>query len=193
MRHIKIALLMAALLMAAGASAQTSLAGRVYYNKNILAGELNSKLDELKKELPKAKAEAVAKMEKEKGRKATQAELEELDKKLEEAMKMAEAMKKGMATAITVTFTDDKKAVLKADMKVDDAVLKAAGVSWIKRKALKAAMAVMPAEKGNYQVKGDMVILTKDGEADTMRLSADGKHLSGFFDKDTKFVLTRTK
>ena len=193
MRHIKIALLMAALLMAAGASAQTSLAGRVYHNKNILAGELNSKLDELKKELPKAKAEAVAKMEKEKGRKATQAELEELDKKLDEAMKTAEAMKKGMKTAVTVTFKSDKELVMKADMKMDEAVMKAAGIGWAKRKLYKAALAVMPAQKGKYVVKGNTIYIDEGGnERDTLYISKDGKQLYGKMD-NKKYTLNRVK
>ena len=44
-----------------------SLAGRTYYNANILAGELNKKLKEVDQKLPEIRAEKYAKFEKEKG------------------------------------------------------------------------------------------------------------------------------
>ena len=104
-------------------------------------------------------------------------------------------MKKGIKTAMTIEFIDDKKMVIRPDVKMDDAALKAAGMSWLKRKALKAALAVAPkSEKGTYIVKGNMVIMTdSDNDKDTMTISEDGKYLSGKFDEKTTYKLTRTK
>ena len=105
------------------------------------------------------------------------------------------AIKKGMKTAITIEFIDDKKIVLKPDIKINDDALKAAGMGWLKRKALKAALALAPkSEKGTYIVKGDMIIMTdSNNEKDTMTISKDGKFLYGKFDEKTPFKLTRTK
>lgn len=102
------------------------------------------------------------------------------------------AVRKGLKTAITVEFKTEKNATMKVNMKVSDDVLKAAGIPWLKRKAMKAALAVAPSTmKATYEVKGNLVILNDDGELDTLRLSADGKQLYGTFDKKTPFTLTR--
>ena len=103
-----------------------SLAGRTYYNANILAGEMNKKLKEVDQKLPEIRAEKYAKFEKEKGHKPTAAEKAKLD-------------------------------------------------------------------KATYVVKGDLIILNDGEEKDTLRLSSDGKYLSGKFEKDINFKLTRTK
>jgi hypothetical protein len=133
--------------------------------------------------------------EKKKGRKLTAEETAKIDKELKEKKDQILAVKKGMKTALTIEFLDDKKMVLKPDIKVDDAALKAAGMGWLKRKALKAAIALAPSsEKATYVVKGNMVIMTdKDNEKDTMTISNDGKYLFGRFDGETNFKLTRTK
>ena len=47
-----------------------SLVGRVYHNPNIMAVKMNEVIN---KAIPEAKAEAIAKQEKEKGRKLTDA------------------------------------------------------------------------------------------------------------------------
>ena len=173
--------------------AQQSLVGRVYYNANILAGELTEAFKDADKELAKAKAEAIEKGEKKLGRKLNQQELAELDKKVKESQDMMNAMKKGMKTAVTVTFKTDKDLVMNADMKIDDNVMKAAGIGWAKRKMMKLAMAVMPAQKGKYVVKGNTIYIDEGGgERDTMWLSNDGKQLYGKLDKK-KFTLNRTK
>lgn len=177
-------------LFALGMQAQ-SLVGRVYYNANILTDKINETIN---KAMPEAKAEAIAKEEKEKGRKLTDAEKAELDKKLQEAQTMANSVMKGMKTAITVEFTSETQAVLKTNMQINEDALKQAGVSWVKRKALKAAIAVMPTtEKAKYVVKGNLIIMDPDDEPDTLRLSSDGKYLYGKFDKDFEVKLTRTK
>ena len=171
-----------------------SLAGRTYYNANILAGEMNKKLKEVDQKLPEIKEKKYAEFEKKNGHKPTATEKTKLDKEVNDAVAQAKALAKGMTTAITVDFKTDKNAVMKADMKVSDDAMKAAGIGWLKRKAMKAALAVAPSSsKATYVVKGDLVILDDGEEKDTLRLSSDGKYLYGKFEKDVNFKLTRTK
>ena len=171
-----------------------SLAGRTYHNANILAGELNKKLKEVDQKIPEIKAKKYAEFEKKNGHKPTATEKTKLDKEVNDAVAQAKALAKGMTTAITVDFKTDKNAVMKADMKVSDDAMKAAGIGWLKRKAMKAALAVAPSSsKATYVVKGDLVILDDGEEKDTLRLSSDGKYLYGKFEKDVNFKLTRTK
>lgn len=181
---------------AASVHAQSSLAGRVYYNPNILADEMDRLFSEADGKVAEAKEEARAKAEKEKGRQLTADELAQLDKKVEEAQELMKAMKKGVKTGISIEFTNDAEMVMKTDMRIDDEVMKAAGISWVKRKAMKAALAIMPkSEKGTYILQGRTVIAQEKGtgERDTLTLSADGKQLSGMMDQKTPFVLTRIK
>lgn len=192
MKHFLLTTLMT-LIMGIGAYGQTNLTGRVYYNANIMASEFDEKLKELDKEIASKRTETIAAMEKKKGRKLTAAEEAELTKELNQAMNKAKTMmKEGMKTAVTMEFKSAKEVVMKMEMKVDDAVLKAAGVSWIKRKAMKAAMALSPSQKETYVVKGNQVIIGTGKDQDTMTLSADGKTLTGTMD-GKKFTLTRTK
>ena len=165
---------------------QTDLSGRTYYHPNLMADKLNEATKDMNKE--ELRQKGIAKAEKKKGRKLTAAEKAEVDKELEKTIKTIEAMKKGMKTSITVEFKDKKNMVLKADIKVSDEALKAAGIGWLKRKAIKAALAVAPSsEKGTYVVKGQQVIMTdKEGEKDTLMLSQDGQYLSGKMDKDSE-------
>ena len=109
--------------------------------------------------------------------------------------KVAEARTKGIAEA-------EKKKGRKltgeeiADTKISDEALKAAGYGWLKRKAMKAALAVAPSsQKGTYIVKNNMVIMAdKDNEKDTLNISQDGKYITGKLDKkDRPFKLIRTK
>ena len=173
--------------------AQINLTGREYYNPNIMAAEMNEMMKDADKKLAEVRAEAIAKGEKKLGRKLNQQELAEIDKKVKEGQDMMNAMKKGMKTAITITFKNDKELVMKADMKMDEAVMKAAGIGWAKRKLMKAAMAVMPAQKGKYVVKGNTIYIDEGGnERDTLYISNDGKQLYGKMD-NKKFKLNRTK
>ena len=180
------------LLLVVGAKAQTNLVGRVYANPNIMAGMIEEKLKEvdLDKEIDKAIADA----EKEKGRKLTDKEMAEVREKAEEAKKMAEAIAKGMTTAISVEFKNETDAIYRLKMKIDDNAMKAAGMSWLKRQALKASLALAPeSEKGTYSVQGDLVIMTLDGDQDTLRLSPDRTQIFGKMDEETPFTLTLTK
>ena len=173
------------------ASAQTSLNGRVYHHPNIMEKVMEADLD---KEIAEARAKAIAKKEKEKGRKLTQKETAELDKAIAEAKKQAEAAKKALTVAITIEFTSATDVVRKQNTKVDDDALKNMGVGWLKRKALKASLALAPdSHKAKYEVKGNKVIVIDGKERDTLMLSNDGKTLSGLFDKNTKYTLKRTK
>ena len=95
---------------------------------------------------------------------------------------------------MTIEFTSATDVVFKQKTKVDDEAMKAMGVSWLKRKAMKAALAVMPeSEKMKYEVKGNKVIAIDGKDRDTLTLSNDGKTLSGKVDNKTKFILKRTK
>lgn len=172
---------------------QTNLAGRKYYHANIMADMLNEAMKDVN--IDDAKKKAIAKAEAKKGRKLTAAEEAEINKEAKEAIAATNAIKKGMKTAVTVEFKDEKNIILKADIKISDDALKAAGIGWMKRKAIKAALAIAPSsQKGTYIVKGQQVIMTdSDGEKDTLLLSLDGQYLSGKIDKDTPFNLKRTK
>ena len=176
-------------------SAQTSLAGRTYHHPNIMADMMNEATKDLDKKVAEARTKAIAEGEKKKGRKLTAEELAKLDAEIKKKMDMMEAVKKGMKMAVTVEFKDQKKVVMKQDTKISDDALKAAGIGWFKRKALKVALAVAPSsEKATYIVKDSMVIMTdKDNEKDTLFLSQDGKYLKGRMDKKMTFKLTRIK
>lgn len=185
----------AAMMFAMNLQAQNSLVGRTYYNANIMTDALNEATKDMDKKVQDAKAEEIAKLEKKEGRKATRAEIAEIDAKMQKAQKMMEAMTKGMTTELTVTFKTEKEAVTKANISVSDEALKNAGIGWMKRKALKAAIALIPStEKSSYIVKDNLVIMIDDDEGnDTLRLSNDGKYLFGKFDKKTDYKLTRTQ
>ena len=173
--------------------AQSNLAGRVYYNANILSGKMKEITQEVNKNMAEAKAQAIKEEEQKKKRKLNDSEKAEIEKKVEQAQKLMQAMEKGMKTAITMTFKDEKTVVMKTEMKIDDEALKSAGIGWAKRKAIQAATAISPSEKAKYTVKGNMIILEDEKEPDTMYLSNDGKTLTGKMDKDLSFKLTRTK
>ncbi len=185
----------AAMMFALNLQAQNSLVGRTYYNANIMTDALNEVTKDMDKKVQDAKTEEIAKLEKKEGRKATRAEIAEIDAKMQKAQKMMEAMTKGMTTELTVTFKTEKEAVMKANISVSDEALKNAGIGWMKRKALKAAIALIPStEKSSYIVKDNLVIMIDDDEGnDTLRLSNDGKYLYGKFDKKTDYKLTRTQ
>lgn len=185
----------AAMMFALNLQAQNSLVGRTYYNANIMTDALYEATKDMDKKVQDAKTEEIAKLEKKEGRKATRAEIAEIDAKMQKAQMMMEAMTKGMTTELTVTFKTEKEAVMKANISVSDEALKNAGIGWMKRKALKAAIALIPStEKSSYIVKGNLVIMIDDDEGnDTLRLSNDGKYLFGKFDKKTDYKLTRTQ
>ncbi len=174
--------------------AQTNLVGSVYKNDNIMKKELNEITKDMDQKVAKAKAEEVAKAEKKKGRKLTAAEVAEIDKKLNEGQVTLEAMMKGMNTSITFTFKTADQAVMNMDMSISDDAMKAAGIGWLKRKALKAALAIAPSsQKVKYVIQGDLVICSDGKEKDTLRMSKDHQFLYGKMDGKTPFTLKRVK
>lgn len=175
-----------------GAQAQTSLVGRVYYHPNIMADEMKNMQNEVDSKLDETIKEEMAKAEKKKGRPLTAEEKTEVKKKVEEARKVAEALMKSTKTAITVTFKTENELSMQMKMQVDDEALKNAGISWAKRKALKAAIALLPSsQKMKYSVKDNLIICSDGKEKDTLTVSDDGKYLYGKMDEKTKFKLTR--
>lgn len=160
--------------------AQTNLVGRIYQNPNILDQEMKEKMAELDKEIKERKSEIYAEAEKKKGHKLTAAETAEVDKQLKEGKEKAAAAMKAMKTSVSIEFKTANQAVMRLSMKIDDEALKAAGVGWVKRKALKAALALAPeSSKEPYVVKGNSVIIGKGEDQETFTLSADGKYLTG--------------
>ena len=189
----KIVLTIVAIMTAISVDAQTNLTGRVYHNPNIMANMMDQEVN-IDNKIAEARNEAIAKMEKKKGRKLTKEELAMINKKLAEIKKQADAAKKCMSTAITVEFTSATNLVMRQKTRVDDEALKIMGVGWLKRKALKASLALMPeSQKAKYEVKGNKVIVIDDKDRDTLTISNDGNTLSGIFDKKTKYILKRTK
>ena len=190
----KVIIAFIALMMASSiASAQTSLKGRVYYHPNIMEQAMGPEVD-IDKKIAEARANAIAKKEKEKGRKLTKEEIAKLDKETANARKQAEVLKKALTVAITVEFTSATDVIMSQKTKIDDDALKKMGVGWFKRKALKAALALSPeSQKEKYEVKGNKVFFIDGKDRDTLTLSNDGKTLSGELDKYTKFTLKRTK
>ena len=169
--------------------AQTNLVGRTYHNENILLDQIKKEAPDIDK-LPK-RDQAIAKAEAKKGRKLTEKEIAELDS----ALKAAELIKKEMKMTVSVEFKNASTLIFRQKTHISDEVLKLAGVSWLKRKAFKAALAVAPSSTSMpYTVKGNLIICTdEDKEKDTLRLSADGKQLYGKLDEKTHFTLKRIK
>lgn len=183
-----------AMMTALSAEAQTSLVGREYHNPNIMS-DIYKDID---RQVADMKAKALVKLEEKKGRKLTEAEMKEFNEKIGKEESKLRAMKNGTSMAMTVTFKNDKTAVVKAKMKMTDEAMKAADIGWLKRKALKAAMAVMPAADMPYIIKGNMVILQDEEENDTLYISADRNSLSGIYrgkkkSENIHYTLARTK
>ena len=186
-------MVVAAMMAALGIHAQTNMAGRVYHNPNVMAAMIEQETD-LDAKLAESRKNAIAKQEKEKGRKLTEAEIAEVDKVMAEARKKAQVAKKCMSTAITIEFTTATDLVMKQKTKVDDQALKTIGVGWFKRKALKAALAIMPeSQKGTYEVVGNKIYVIDGKDRDTLIIANDGKTISGKLNNKTKFTLKRTK
>ncbi len=189
-----LAMAIVAMMTALSAEAQTSLVGREYHNPNIMS-DIYKDID---RQVADMKAKALVKLEEKKGRKLTEAEMKEFKELIGKEESKLRAMKNGTSMAMTVTFKNDKTAVVKAKMKMTDEAMKAADIGWLKRKALKAAMAVMPAIDMPYIIKGNMVILQDEEENDTLYISADRNSLSGIYrgkkkSENIHYTLARTK
>ncbi len=158
-----------------------------------MADVWNDPLKDLDKKMSESRTKLVADFEKKNRRKPNTEEMAEIDTKLKDARVKIEAVEKGIVTSVSVEFKSEKDIVMRTDMKIDENVLKMAGMGWMKRKALKAAMAVAPkSEKGTYVIKDNLVIMTDSGkDKDTLALSNDGNYLYGQLGKNTKFKLKR--
>lgn len=181
-------------MIALSAEAQTSLVCREYHNPNIMS-DIYKDID---RQVADMKAKALMKMEKKKCRKLTEAEMKEFNEKIGKEESKLRAMKNGTSISMTVTFKNDKTAVVKSKVKMTDEAMKAADIGWLKRKALKAAMAIIPAEDMPYIIKNNMVILQDEEENDTLYISDDGKSLTGIYrgkkkKEDIHYTLARTK
>lgn len=175
-----------------GAQAQTSLVGRVYYHPNIMADEMKAHEKKVQAKLDEAIREEIEKAEKKKGRPLTAEEKAQTKKEAEEANKRAILVMKSTKTSVTATFKSDKEMEMQMKFQMDDDALKNAGVSWAKRKAIKAAIALLPSkEKMQYTVQGNLIICSDGTDKDTLTISDDGKYLYGKMDDKTKFKLTR--
>ena len=82
------------MMFAMNLQAQNSLVGRTYYNANIMTDALNEVTKDMDKKVQDAKAEEIAKLEKKEGRKATRAEIAEIDAKMQKALHDAPGRKK---------------------------------------------------------------------------------------------------
>ena len=95
---------------------------------------------------------------------------------------------------MTATFKSDTELVMQADITLDEDALKAAGLGWAQRKALKAAISLTPStQKMSYTTKDNLVFCNDGAERDTLALSDDGNYLYGEFEEGKTFKLTRTK
>lgn len=173
------------------AAAQPGLTGRIYDNPNIMAQMLDQA--QIEQRLDSVRTDAVEKFISENGRRPDAAEMQKIDLQIDEARQQLELMRKAMETGITVEFTSDAEYVVNIRMRMDEEALKAAGIPWVKRKAMKAAISMMSdkKEKVKYFRKDDMII-TKDAEPDTLYLSGDGKQLVGRHGK-SNFTLTQIR
>lgn len=193
----KILLLTAVVAWSSLVLAQYDLTGRIYSNSDIFQSILNEASQDIVEQQAKKRNEAYAAAEKKAGWKLTAAEKAAIDKEKkfvsEEDLAKAKMMTKALAMGIKVEFVSASNMVMYMNVQVDDAALKAAGVPWLKRKAIKASVSLMPkSQEGKYIRKGSLVIVDPDDEPDTLHVSSDGKQLYGLYEK-TKFVLTRTR
>ena len=100
MRKLYVLLLVVLLCGTQNVLAQTNLSGRVYYNANIMADEMNKMVKDAKSDITKKRNEMIAKKEKDLGRKLNQKELAMIDEGVQKGQKMMDAVRKGMKTAM---------------------------------------------------------------------------------------------
>ena len=176
------------------ALAQTDLTGSVYENPDIMGEEMKKLVATIDSRIDSIRMDAIEKKEKEAGRKLTPNEMAQLEEQIQEAQKMMIVMQKAMKTSVSVEFTSAKDVIMRVHMEINDDALKKGGVSWMRRKAMKAALSMMPEkQKATYEVMGDLIITFDGSERDTMRISKDRKFLYGKLDERQKFTLTRKK
>ena len=174
--------------------AQTSLSGRTYHHPDIMAEGMKAYEKDLEEKMAEVISQEVSKAENKKGAPLSADEKAEIKAKQDEAIKFSLAVMKATKTAITVTFKSDTELVMQADITLDENALKAAGLGWAQRKALKAAISLTPStQKMAYTTKDNLIFCNDGAERDTLALSDDGKYLYGEFEEGKTFKLIRTK
>ncbi len=173
---------------------QTSLVGKVYKNPNVMKSMMDKAMDGVTTSTDSVVRDAISKKEKELGRKLTESERTKLNEEVDKDLKTVKALTGSMKMSISVTFKDEKTLIAAQKTSIDDNALKMAGVSWAKRKLMKAAIAMAPEEeKCTYERKGNLIIYTSDGEKDTLTLSNDGTKLTGKIEGKETYVMTLQK
>ena len=173
------------------ASAQTKLAGRTYYNANVMTSMMDEMMRESNSKMKADIDKIIAEQEKKSGKKLSAEEKKAVREKAIAASK--EYIAKMIKTSITINFKDETHIAIDTDMTLDEEAMKKAGIGWLQRKALKALVSVMPDFKGEYIVRDNLVVVYDGSEpTDTIRISSDGKKLYGRMD-DTNYTLTRIK
>lgn len=174
--------------------AQTNLSGRTYHHPDIMAEGMKAYEKDLEKKMAEVVGQEIAKAEKKKGAPLSADEKAQIKAKQDEAIKFSLAVMKATKTAMTATFKSDTELVMQADITLDEDALKAAGLGWAQRKALKAAISLTPStQKMSYTTKDNLVFCNDGAERDTLALSDDGNYLYGEFEEGKTFKLTRTK
>ncbi len=181
-------------LFALALQAQTSLSGRTYHHPDIMAEGMKAYEKDLEKKMAEVVGQEIAKAENKKGAPLSADEKAKIKAKQDEAIKFSLAVMKATKTAMTATFKSDTELVMQADITLDEEALKAAGLGWAQRKALKAAISLTPStQKMSYTTKDNLVFCNDGAERDTLALSDDGNYLYGEFEEGKTFKLTRTK
>lgn len=174
--------------------AQTNLSGRTYHHPDIMAEGMKAYEKDLEKKMAEVVGQEIAKAENKKGAPLSADEKAKIKAKQDEAIKFSLAVMKATKTAMTATFKSDTELVMQADITLDEDALKAAGLGWAQRKALKAAISLTPStQKMSYTTKDNLVFCNDGAERDTLALSDDGNYLYGEFEEGKTFKLTRTK
>lgn len=169
--------------------AQTNLAGQIFANSNI--GFNINELTGVDTMIATKRDSLINVKEKELGRKLTSQETAQMDEKIEEGKKIIAAFQKAVRMGITISFKSATEIEMKMDTRIDDKPLKAAGVSWFQRNAMKAAFKIMPKSiKEKYIRKGNLIIFSPNSDPDTLRLSGDGRQLTSKILK-TPYILQR--
>lgn len=181
-------------LFALALQAQTNLSGRTYHHPDIMAEGMKAYEKDLEKKMAEVVGQEIAKAENKKGAPLSADEKAQIKAKQDEAIKFSLAVMKATKTAMTATFKSDTELVMQADITLDEDALKAAGLGWAQRKALKAAISLTPStQKMSYTTKDNLIFCNDGSERDTLVLSDDGKYLYGEFEEGKTFKLTRTK
>ena len=181
-------------LFALALQAQTNLSGRTYHHPDIMAEGMKAYEKDLEKKMAEVVGQEIAKAENKKGAPLSADEKAKIKAKQDEAIKFSLAVMKATKTAMTATFKSDTELVMQADITLDEDALKAAGLGWAQRKALKAAISLTPStQKMSYTTKDNLVFCNGGAERDTLALSDDGNYLYGEFEEGKTFKLTRTK